>query len=108
MSEADKQWGSRLKQARVAAGLSQKQLGIQAGIDQFVASTRINRYELGVHKPDYLTAQNLARVLGVSAAFLYAPEDEIAFLLFRYCQASKPERAAVRKLLEHVSAPPKV
>lgn len=108
MSEADRQWGSRLRQARLAAGLSQKQLGIQAGIDQFVASTRINRYELGVHKPDYLTAQNLARVLSVSAAFLYAPEDDVASLLFRYGQANKSERAAVRKLLEHLSAPPKV
>ena len=65
MSEADKQWGRRLKQARLAAQLSQKQLGIQAGIDEFVASTRINRYELGVHKPDYLTAQKMASVLGV-------------------------------------------
>jgi transcriptional regulator with XRE-family HTH domain len=108
MSEADWQWGSRLKQARVAAGLSQKQLGIQAGIDQFVASTRINRYELGVHKPDFLTAQHLARVLRVSAAFLFAPEDDIASLLFRYGAATKSERAAVRKLLDHLPGPPKI
>jgi transcriptional regulator with XRE-family HTH domain len=106
MSDADKQWGGRLKQARLAAQLSQKQLGIQAGIDQFVASTRINRYELGVHKPDFLTAQNLARVLGISAAFLYAPEDEIAALLFRYGHAAAPERLAVQKLLEKLPGPP--
>ena len=81
-----KQWGARLKQARLAAGLSQKQLGIQAGIDEFVASTRINRYELGVHMPDYLTAKNLAKVLGVSAAFLYAPEDDVAALIYQYCR----------------------
>lgn len=37
----------RLKEARTAAGLSQKKLGIAAGIDEFVASTRINRYEKG-------------------------------------------------------------
>lgn len=108
MSDADKQWGGRLKQARLAAQLSQKQLGIQAGIDQFVASTRINRYELGVHKPDFLTAQNLARVLGISAAFLYAPEDEIAELLFRYCHADELERLAVQKLLEKLPGPPPV
>ena len=108
MADADKQWGARLKQARLAAKLSQKQLGIQAGIDAFVASTRINRYELGVHKPDFLTAQNLARVLGISAAFLYAPEDEIAELLFRYCHADELERLAVQKLLEKLPGPPPV
>ena len=99
MAEVDKQWGKRLKEARLAAGISQKQLGIEAGIDEFVASTRINRYELGVHKPDYLTAQNLARVLGVSAAFLYAPEDDVAELIYLYCKAKANERTKVRKLL---------
>lgn len=106
MSEADKQWGRRLKQARLAAQLSQKQLGIQAGIDEFVASTRINRYELGVHKPDYLTAQKLASVLGVSAAFLYAPEDDIADLIFRFGKATEAERAVVRDALGGVPLPP--
>jgi transcriptional regulator with XRE-family HTH domain len=94
-----KQWGARLKQARLAAGLSQKQLGIQAGIDEFVASTRINRYELGVHMPDYLTAQNLAKVLGVSAAFLYAPEDDVAELIFGYGSLNTAGQIAMRKLL---------
>lgn len=106
MSEADKQWGRRLKQARMAAQLSQKQLGIHAGIDEFVASTRINRYELGVHKPDYLTAQKLANVLGISAAFLYAPEDDIAELIFRFGKASEAQRAVVRESLEGVLLPP--
>lgn len=108
MSDADKQWGARLKQARLAAKLSQKQLGIEAGIDEFVASTRINRYELGVHKPDYLTAQNLAKVLRVSAAFFYAPEDEVATVLFQYYRANKLERAAVRKALERLPGPPTI
>jgi transcriptional regulator with XRE-family HTH domain len=106
MSEADKQWGARLKQARLAAGLSQKQLGIQAGIDEFVASTRINRYELGVHKPDYLTAQHLARVLGISTAYLYAPEDEVAALIYRYVKATKAQRNAVQRMLEALPIPP--
>lgn len=39
----------RLKAARKMAGISQKNLGIKAGLDEFVASTRINRYELGVY-----------------------------------------------------------
>lgn len=93
-----KQWGARLKQARLAAGLSQKQLGIQAGIDEFVASTRINRYELGVHMPDYLTAQNLAKVLGVSVAFFYAPEDHLAELILSYSKTQTERRSASKSL----------
>ena len=88
MSDADKQWGSRLKQARLAAGLSQKMLGIEAGIDEFVASTRINRYELGVHRPDLLTVRKLAKALDVPVAFFFADEDdELAELLLIYGKA---------------------
>lgn len=106
MSEADTQWGARLKQARVAAGLSQKALGIAAGIDEFVASTRINRYELGVHKPDLLTVRKLAAVLDVPVAFFYADvDDEIAALLLRYRRASEEARARAREALEWTEPP---
>lgn len=71
----------RLREAREAVGISQKQLGIQAGIDQFVASARINQYERGKHIPDLLTAQRLAAELGVPVSFLYEPDDDLAALL---------------------------
>ncbi|GAO73584.1 helix-turn-helix transcriptional regulator [Comamonas thiooxydans] len=100
MSDADEQWGARLKQARLAAGLSQKMLGIEAGIDAFVASTRINRYELGIHKPDLLTVRKLAQVLKVPVAFFYADtDDEIAELLFRYGKADEEARLKIQVLL---------
>ena len=100
MSEADQRWGARLKQARLNAGLSQKMLGIEAGIDAFVASTRINRYELGIHRPDLLTVRKLAKVLDVPVAFFFADEDdEIAEMLLRYSKAAPRARLAVRKLL---------
>ena len=100
MSDADEQWGARLKQARLAAGLSQKMLGIEAGIDAFVASTRINRYELGIHKPDLLTVRKLAVVLKVPVAFFYADTDDaIADLLFKYGKADEEVRLKVQALL---------
>jgi len=100
MSDADEQWGARLKQARLAAGLSQKMLGIEAGIDAFVASTRINRYELGIHKPDLLTVRKLAEVLRVPMAFFYSDtDDEIAELLLRYGRTSAEVRQQVLELL---------
>jgi transcriptional regulator with XRE-family HTH domain len=100
MSDADEQWGARLKQARLAAGLSQKMLGIEAGIDAFVASTRINRYELGIHKPDLLTVRRLAEVLKVPMAFFYSDtDDEVAELLFKYGKAGEEVRLRVQALL---------
>ena len=100
MSEADQRWGTRLKQARLNAGLSQKMLGIEAGIDDFVASTRINRYELGIHRPDLLTVRKLAKVLEVPVAFFFADEDDdIADLLFRYGRVKPSVRKAIRQIL---------
>ena len=102
MSDADEQWGARLKQARLAAGLSQKMLGIEAGIDAFVASTRINRYELGVHKPDLLIVRRLAVVLKVPLAFFYAVTNaDIAELLFKYGRAGEEIRLKIQTLLAH-------
>jgi transcriptional regulator with XRE-family HTH domain len=66
MSNGNEIFGMRLKTLRLASGLSQKQLGIQSGIDEFVASTRINRYEQAVHRADYSIAQRLADTLNVS------------------------------------------
>jgi transcriptional regulator with XRE-family HTH domain len=99
MANEDKIWAQRLRQARTAMGISQRQLGIDAGIDEFVASSRVNRYEQAVHEPDYLTMQNLAKALGVSAAFMYAAEDDVADLIFRYGHAKAADKRNVRKLL---------
>lgn len=74
-------FAKRLREAREAIGVSQKQLGIMAGIDQFVASARINQYERGKHIPDLLTAQRLAAELRVPVSYLFEPSDDMAALL---------------------------
>jgi len=71
----------RLRAAREARGVSQKQLGILAGIDQFVASARINQYERGKHVPDVQTAQRLAAELSVPVSCFYEPDDDLAELI---------------------------
>lgn len=86
----------RLKTAREHAGLSQKALGIAAGVDEFVASARMNQYERGVHSPDYTMAKRLARVLRVPTAYLYADDDADAQMLLVFNALSKSAR---RKLL---------
>lgn len=86
----------RLREARLKTGLSQKQLGIKAGIDPFSASPRINQYERGKHIPDFATAHRLAKVLGVPTPFLYAENDTIAEMLLHFGGLSLREK---RKLV---------
>ena len=74
----------RLRQAREELGLSQRALGIEAGLDEFVASTRVNRYETGVHQPDLQTLKRLAKVLGLPVAYFYAEDDGLARLIEDY------------------------
>ena len=87
--------GKRLREARLRAGISQKQLGIRAGMDEFTASPRINQYERGKHTPEFGTVERLARVLGVPTPYLYCREDELAEWILAYRKLSKRARRAV-------------
>ena len=80
--DRDPPLAKRLKQARVRAGLSQRGLGIAADIDVLSASPRINQYEQGTRKPDYRTAEKLAKVLGCPVAFFYIREDDLAEIIW--------------------------
>lgn len=82
-------YSRRLREAREAYGISQRALGVQAGLDEFVASTRVNRYETGVHQPDLQTLQRLADVLGLPVAYFYADSDELAQLIKSYKRLGK-------------------
>lgn len=90
----------RLKTARERLQLSQKELGIRAGLDPFVASTRINRYELGVHQPDMATAERLAAALSVPTAYLFAGDERLARVILAFEQLSAPEKERLLKTLE--------
>jgi transcriptional regulator with XRE-family HTH domain len=79
----------RLKQARTQAGLSQKQLGIRAGIDEFSASARINQYERGKHTPDFSTVERIAKVLKLPTPFFYARDDDLAALIVKFGQRGR-------------------
>ena len=99
MAGGNEIWGRRLKEARLAMGISQKQLGILAGLDPFVASTRINRYEVGVHKADYKIAQNLAGILNVPTGFFYTEDDDMAAVMVLLHRASAKRKGDIMKLL---------
>ncbi|ELZ3594639.1 MULTISPECIES: helix-turn-helix transcriptional regulator [Enterobacterales] len=91
----------RLKEARLAAGLSQKRLGIAAGIDEFVASTRINRYEKGVHEADIHTAQKLAQTLNVPLAYFYVENDQLAAIVINFDKLSEEDKEKIIHLIDN-------
>ena len=71
----------RLKEARLAAKISQKKLGIAAGMDEISASARMNHYEFGRHTPDFSTLKRIADVLKLPTAYFYAEDDQLAKLI---------------------------
>ena len=82
----------RLRQARQRKGLSQRRLGLQAGLEEFSASPRINHYERGRHAPDYSTLRRLAGALDVPVAFFFASEDDLADWLLFWREIPHPVR----------------
>lgn len=90
----------RLVQARTALGISQRQLGVRAGLEPSVASPRINQYEQGIHEPRPAAVKKLAEALGIPPAFLYAEDDLLVKLLLRWNDLSVASKKALLKLAE--------
>lgn len=86
---------TRFKQARKAKKLTQEQLGIAIGLDEFVASTRINRYEKGIHLPDLQTLARIAEVLDVPPAFFFA-EDVLAENILIFKMDNNEKKASMK------------
>ena len=86
---------TRFKQARKAKKLTQEQLGIAIGLDEFVASTRINRYEKGIHLPDLQTLARIAEILDVPPAFFFA-EDVLAENILIFKMNNNEKKASMK------------
>jgi transcriptional regulator with XRE-family HTH domain len=82
----------RLREARESAGISQRQLGIDAGWEPSVASPRINQYERGRHAPDVRTLTRLGHILDRPLAYFFAEENDLAEIIVVYCRASATQR----------------
>jgi len=72
----------RLKEARLVFGISQRRLGILAGIDEVSASARINQYERDTHAPNFSILQRIAKVLGCPAAFFTSEDNLMAEIIY--------------------------
>ncbi len=100
-------YGTRLKEARRQADLSQVQLGVLAGIDELASSARISQYETGKHLPDLHTARRLAQQLKTPLAFFFCEEDDLAELILTFNQLDGVQRQSVLQLLRSFSSSPR-
>jgi len=80
--------------------MTQEQLAIKAGIDEFSASARMSQYESGKHFPKYEIAQRLATVLKIPVEYLYAADDKSAKLLLRWNRLSRNQQKETLEYLE--------
>ena len=94
----------RLKEARKARGLSQKELGIRAGIDEFSASPRINQYETGKHTPNYSTLTQIADVLKVPVPYFYCEDNRLSQLILAYGKLTQKEKIRLLDILGTMAA----
>ncbi|MCU1127909.1 helix-turn-helix transcriptional regulator [Stenotrophomonas maltophilia] len=98
-------FAKRLKEARLALGISQRELGRRIGLSEEVVSSRITRYELGTSEPDFATASELAKALGVPLAYLLADNDALADIILAAAGMSPAEQ---RKLAAELKTKKKV
>lgn len=74
-------------------------LGVNAGLDPSVASTRVNQYERGVHAPGYPTILRFADVLDVPAAYFYCEDERVAQVLLQLKQLDDADFLALQEWL---------
>ncbi|MDR0776933.1 MAG: helix-turn-helix domain-containing protein [Azonexus sp.] len=93
----------RLKEARLRTGLSQEQLGVEAGLDLMSASARMNRYETGARVPNFALVEALAKVLNVPTPYLYAADDSMARMIVAFGMLSEDEKMAALEFVERAA-----
>ena len=85
----------RLKEARLTLGISQKRLGILAGIDEHAASARMNQYETGKHIPNFSTLRHIGKVLGYPVEYFFSEDDIVAEIIYLIEKLSIPNKSKV-------------
>lgn len=89
----------RLRDARLRAKLSQKQLGVLAGLDENSASARMNQYEKGKHNPDIELLRRIGKVLNVPLSYFFCEDDITAEIICHIDHLSDNDK---NDLLEYI------
>ena len=93
-----------LKVRRSELGFSQAELGIRMGLPEDVASTRINRYEKGVHAPDLDTMDAMALALGVPLPYLLARDERLAAAILGFARLDQSEQDRILVAIQQAGA----
>lgn len=89
----------RLKEARLKAGLSQRELGFRIGLEPGSASSRMNHYEKGRHIPDFSIVKLIAEVLGIPPWYFFCDSDEDALRIIKMASVSKSQISEIDRIL---------
>ena len=71
-----------------------------AGLEESSSSARISRYESGVHEPPFQFVETIARLINVSPAYFYCPDDRLAELILIYSALPEAERQTFHQSVE--------
>jgi transcriptional regulator with XRE-family HTH domain len=93
-------FAKRLKKARLAKGISQRELGRRIGLSEDVVSSRVTRYERGSSEPDFATAEKLAKELNVPLAYLLADSETLADIILTVASLSPAEQKKIASELK--------
>ncbi|TQI77267.1 DNA-binding XRE family transcriptional regulator [Serratia fonticola] len=78
----------RLKEAREAAGLTQKQLAELVAIEGVNLTSRISNYEVGRFTPSFDFVVRVAKALNYPEYYFYVVDDDVAELLLQHHQSA--------------------
>lgn len=94
-------FGRRLQAARLRLGIPQDKLGVAVGLDESCSSTRMSRYETGIHEPPFTLVEKIAEVLCVPVPYFFCADERLATILLRYPHLSETQK---NQLLTWISA----
>ena len=95
----------RLKAARQAAGMTQRQLGEYLGMEPNLASARMTQYEKGQHAPNFQLLKRLSEALEVPIPYFFCEDDTVAELILELDKLDPAERQRLLEQLKKGSAP---
>ncbi|WP_336275306.1 helix-turn-helix domain-containing protein [Vreelandella indica] len=95
----------RLRAARQAAGMTQRQLGEYLGMEPNLASARMTQYEKGQHAPNFQLLKRLSEALDVPIPYFFCEDDTIAELILELDKLTPTERQRLLEQLKKGGAP---